>query len=67
MFRVSTTIVSPTATTTTIATSFAMSCQLLTVRKFGARIAKKIDRDTERDHDPELAQPETPRQRSPAA
>ena len=41
MFRVSTTIVSPTATTTTIATSFAMSCQLLTVRKFGARIAKK--------------------------
>ena len=34
MFRVSTTIVSPTATTTTIATSVAMSCQLLTVRSW---------------------------------
>jgi hypothetical protein len=42
MFRVRMTIVSPTATTRTIATFCAMPCQLLTVRKFDARAAKKM-------------------------
>ena len=37
MLRVRTTIVSPTATTATIATSVAMSCQLPTVKKLSAR------------------------------
>ncbi len=41
MLRVSTTIVSPTATTTTIETFCAMSCQFETVRKFVARAPKK--------------------------
>ena len=37
MFRVRTTIVSPTATTATIATSVPMSCQLPMLRKLWAR------------------------------
>ena len=41
MFRVRMTIVSPTATTRTMATFWAIPCQLPTVKKFDARAAKK--------------------------
>ena len=45
MFRVRTTIVSPTATTTTIATSVAMSCQFADRRE-----VRRADREEEDGH-----------------